>query len=275
MNPVPSPQGEKIQEVHAQLLEIQRDYRKKLIREMPVQPQSCSRNGYILEKVRLPFSPTLFRELSLRIAPLLAEQCQEDFVPLLAKLGDKALENLARTVQYSLEQDFPQALEMAITEVRLHKLSPLGLDSLHQLLLTSFVPFFSAFAHQQDLNPDTWKQGWCPVCGQFPISGYNRCGDGRRMLGCWLCDTQWSFPRLECPVCGNQHQEKLLQLTPLGDKIHRIQVCEDCGHYLKITDCTASKECCDLHLENAATVHLDVLAQRRGYRPASQAQQYH
>ena len=53
------------------------------------------------------------------------------------------------------------------------------------------------------------------------------------------------------------------------DPLRRLQVCDDCGYYVKITDCTQAQTGCDLQLENAETVFLDILAQRKGYRPAS------
>lgn len=272
MHAEPRPQGaEYLNEISAQLLSVQRSYRDRIIRELSGPVCQGLSDSYLLECQELPFSPTIFREVCLRLAPLLSENSpQADFVPLLSQMDDVTLEKLAVELQHAPEQDLPKALHLAVQEVRLHKLSSLDYEALHSLLLAAFVPFFSAYAKSLDLDTDGWQHGWCPVCGQYPINGFNRSGDGRRILGCWMCETQWSFTRGICPVCSSRSQDGQRVLTPMGEnRTRRIQVCEDCGHYLKITDCTEASEECDLQAENSATVHLDILAQRKGYRPAS------
>ena len=264
-----------IRDVHAHLLAVQRSYRDRIIQELPIQVNVVLPETYILETETLPFSPQLFREICLRIAPLLTEQKPEaDFVPLLSGLKDEVLLELTEAVQHSPELDLPRALEMAVEEARLYGCNAMAPEELCMLLLAAFVPFYTAYASkQQSASLANWQKGWCPVCGQHPVNGFNRPGDGRRILGCWLCDTQWTYSRTLCPVCGNQGQDGLLLLTPLGgDGRRRIQACEDCGHYLKITDCTEASGECDLQVENSATVNLDILAQRKGYRPASHPQ---
>lgn len=269
---MPKGSVQQIQEVFAQLLQVQRSYRDRIVREIPIPVYQGVPDNYILECENIPFSPLIFREICLRLAPLLAEQTQADFIPLLCKLDDAILVRLSAELQSAPEQDLPQALELAVHEVRLDK-SSVDLEALLSLLLAAFIPFYSAFALQQvDLKTVNWQKGWCPVCGQHPINGMNRKEDGRRVFGCWVCETQWLFPRLTCPICSSQRQDGQLLLTPLGERNRRIHACEDCGHYLKITDCTNAAENCDLQLENAATVHLDILAQRKGYRPASHPQ---
>lgn len=264
-----------IKNIHARLLKVQRRYRDRIVQELPVPTSTRFFDAYILETEALPFSPQIFRELCLRLAPLLAEQGPTvDFVPLLSRLNDALLIQLASAMQHAPEQNLPLALEMAIEEVRLHKIPAPELEALQQLLMVALMPFYSAFALKQTAQDlGCCDKGWCPVCGQYPINGFNRPGDGLRIMGCWLCETQWSHPRTVCPVCSCQRQEAQLLFTPLGEnRARRIQVCDDCGHYLKITDCTEANSELDLQLENSATVHLDVLAQRKGYRPASYPQ---
>lgn len=275
MHPEPKAMTRVISDVHTHLLAVQRSYRDRIIQELPINVSSVLPETYILESETIPFSPRIFREICLRIAPLLVEQNPgADFVPLLSEMQDDVLLQLAQAVQHSLEQDWPLALEMAIQEMRLHCCAGLDQQALHMLLLAAFVPFYAAFAKMQsELDLDNWQKGWCPICGQHPVNGHNRSGDGRRILGCWLCGTQWLYSRSICPVCGCQARDGLLLLTPLGgDGRRRIQACEECRHYLKITDCTEASGDCDLQQENSATVNLDILAQRKGYRPASHPQ---
>ncbi len=254
----------------AQILEVQRLFRDKVIEELPLPARKARINNYILECERILFSPRLFREIGVRLATLLASQNPgTDFLPLISNLEDSILEALAVTVQDCLEPDLVLAMEIAVNELRLQKLCPLDPQVLAGFFLAALVPFYTAFAQQQMLDLADWQRGWCPVCGQYPVNGYNRPVDGRRILGCWMCETEWTYSRMVCPVCSSSRQDGQLLLTLVGDCQRRIQVCDDCGYYLKITDCTQASAGCDLQLENAATVFLDILAQRKGYRPAS------
>lgn len=270
-----SPIDNPIMPLLVQILEVQRLFRDKISEELPAPSRKARINNYILECEKILFSPRLFREICVRLAVLLAGHNPEtDFLPLICNLEDSALEALALTVQNSLEPNLVQATKIAIHELRLHKLCSLDPHALAGFFLAALVPFYTAFARQQRLEPEDWHRGWCPVCGQYPVNGYNRPGDGRRILGCWMCETEWAYSRMSCPVCSSNRQDGQLLLTLAGDCSRRIQVCDDCGYYLKITDCTQATGACDLQLENAATVFLDILAQRKGYRPASQPHIY-
>lgn len=269
------PKDSPIMPLLTQILELQRLFRDKVCRELPVPARKTRINNYILECEKILFSPRLFREICLRLATLLAgHNPGTDFLPLIRNLEDSTLEAVAVTVQNSLEPDLVLAMEISVRELRLHKLTPQDPQALAGFFLAALVPFYTAFARQQMLKPEDWQRGWCPVCGQYPVNGYNRPGDGRRILGCWMCETEWAYSRMSCPVCSSSRQDGQLLLTLAGDCSRRIQVCDDCGYYLKITDCTQAAAGCDLQLENAATVFWDILAQRKGYRPASHPHRY-
>lgn len=257
-----------------QILDVQRYYRDIVIAELPLTRKTWDIQNYILECERILFSPRLFREICIRLASLMTSHIPEtDFISLIFNLEDSTLEALATTVQCCLEPDLVEAMGITVRELRLHKLCPLDPSVLAGFFLAAIVPFYTAYAHQQAPKEEEWQRGWCPVCGQYPVNGYNRPGDGRRILGCWMCETEWIHSRLTCPIC-NSSQEGQLMLFLEGDSNRRIQVCDTCGYYLKITDCTQAQTGCDLQLENAATVFLDILAQRKGYRPASHPQRF-
>lgn len=255
-----------------QLLDIQHRYCDRIERELPAIAVERVEGNYILENARLPFSPVLFREILLHLVPLLKKHCPQpaDFVPLLSRLDDELLEQLALAVQNSPEQDFPRALSMAVRELRINWDAKLPADILELLLQAAFVPFYSAFSRQQKM-PARWQLGWCPVCGQVPINGCNTAIENRRLLGCWLCEASWSFLRLACPVCSCSDAGKLRLLAVREKDNHRLQVCGECNHYLKITDNWPTDRPFDPMRENAATAYLDILAQEQGFRPASLA----
>ncbi len=253
------------------LLEIQQSYREKIERQLPVFAVERAEGNYILESENFPFSPVLFREILLYLAPLLTDCCSRslDCVPLLSRLDDEVLDQLATAVQSSPEQDFADALSLAVDEVRLERRTELPRDILELLLQAAFVPFYSAFARQQDISGQK-DAGWCPVCGQLPVNGCNMAEDNSRVLGCWLCNTSWTYSRLACPACQNQDHEKLRVFTVEEQPRHRLQVCSECNHYIKITHDWPQQSYCAMS-ENATTAYLDILAQQQGYRPASRA----
>ncbi|MTI95132.1 MAG: formate dehydrogenase accessory protein FdhE [Firmicutes bacterium] len=253
-----------------QILAVQRRYQEKIRADLPVEPMERLGGNYALECEKLPLSALRFREVLLHLAPVIAEMTGIDYAPLLSRLDDQVLEQMFNSLADCPEQDVTGALELTVREVRLDKISGIKPEVLVPLLQAAIVPFYTSFASQQNQKLfERWQMGWCPVCGQFPVNGSNRPGDGRRVLGCWLCETRWIFPRLVCPVCSNHDSGKIHTLTLAEDKNHRVQLCSECNHYLKITDCQGRPEDCDLMLENLSTMHLDVLAQQDGFRPAS------
>lgn len=224
-----------------QILDVQRYYRDIVIAELPLPRKTRDVQNYILECERILFSPRLFREICIRLASLMTSHIPEtDFISLIFNLEDSTLEELATTVQCCLEPDLVEAMEITVRELRLHKLCPLDPSVLAGFFLAAIVPFYTAYAHQQAPKEEEWQRGWCPVCGQYPVNGYNRPGDGRRILGCWMCETEWIHSRLTCPICSSS-QEGQLMLFLEEDSNRRIQVCDNCGYYIKITDFTQAQ----------------------------------
>ena len=54
----------------AQILEVQRLFRDKVIEELPLPARKARINNYILECERILFSPRLFREIGVRLAKM-------------------------------------------------------------------------------------------------------------------------------------------------------------------------------------------------------------
>lgn len=133
------------------------------------------------------------------------------------------------------------------------------------LLGESLRPFLilAALRSAGHLQKETWAQGYCPLCGGFPAMGEIR-EEGKRILHCQLCWTEWVFPRLKCPYCGNDDQEKLTYFQVTGEAGNRVDVCLSCRHYLKTIDSRERGEI-DAEMEDYLTLHLDQLAQQEGY----------
>ena len=109
-----------------------------------------------------------------------------------------------------------------------------------------------------------WGRGYCPTCGAFPLSAQLASAESARprFLACGCCRTRWQFRRLGCPFCGNETQDHLGILQVEGEEGLRIDVCDECRGYVKTYTDEGDEA---LFLADWPTLHLDVLAVRRGF----------
>lgn len=127
---------------------------------------------------------------------------------------------------------------------------------------------------------DQWFKGHCPVCGSRPDLGYlKEKGDpseylisksGRLWLHCSMCGHTWRFMRLVCPSCGRQDHEQLEVLTSEEHPEERIHACTGCKSYLPVADLTKWRGPFHPDIAPLALVHLDIVAQEKGYVPMVQ-----
>jgi FdhE protein len=129
-----------------------------------------------------------------------------------------------------------------------------------------------AQALQPQVDLENWNRGNCPICGSPPAMERLRREDGKKVLWCGLCGTQWHYLRVKCPFCGTDDHNSLryffVEEDPTSDKsAFRVDVCDQCKSYIKTLDerKLLESEKPDLYLENPGTLFLDVLAQRDGY----------
>ncbi len=107
----------------------------------------------------------------------------------------------------------------------------------------------------------------CPVCGGVPLMARIREEDGKRILECSLCSAQWAFKRLRCPFCGNE-DGKTLGFFFVEEDAYRVDKCDKCKRYIKTADERKKTKggSCALLIQDVATLYLDILAAREGYR---------
>ncbi len=134
-------------------------------------------------------------------------------------------------------------------------------------IMLALVPYFHAFRKEVIDAPDSGDA--CPVCGQKPYLATIDEG-GARHLHCWLCGHSWAFPRLTCPNCGNNKQDRLGYFYPPGDRSSRVQVCHECNTYIKTFVFSDAGETF-LPLKDLLTIGLDLAAEREGFQKCSQA----
>jgi len=139
--------------------------------------------------------------------------------------------------------------------------------ALLEYILDTGLSFALQKAREEGLGAQTegWRQGYCPLCGGFPSMGELTGEEGIRKLHCAACATAWTYPRLRCTACGNTDPDSMEYFTAEGETAHRVDICRKCSSYLKTVDSRQAGKDLPMELEDVATLHLDLLAQREGF----------
>jgi FdhE protein len=121
--------------------------------------------------------------------------------------------------------------------------------------------------------PASWWEGYCPLCGAWPVLTEYIGLERKRQLRCGRCGTGWALPMLRCVFCDETDHERLGYLAPDGDEeMRKVEVCKTCKGYVKGLTTVRSLAPWAILLDDLATVHLDVVAIDRGYeRPERSA----
>jgi len=110
-----------------------------------------------------------------------------------------------------------------------------------------------------------WEKGCCPICGHLPgIAVLDE--NGRRTLHCSFCWHPWAFPRSACPFCETRRPGAGKYLYSDAEKELRADLCESCDRYIKAVDTREARRPVYPPLEQVASLHLDLLARKHGYR---------
>lgn len=116
-----------------------------------------------------------------------------------------------------------------------------------------------------EVDRETWSKNICPICGSLPFISILKEEVGKRYLICPYCECRWRYDRIACPFCENRQQESLQYFYAEQQEEYRINTCEKCKQYIKTLD-QREKEFIDPVLEDISTLHLDILATRKGYK---------
>jgi FdhE protein len=118
------------------------------------------------------------------------------------------------------------------------------------------------------LEQSDWQQGYCPVCGAWPILAEQRGIEQRRFLRCGLCASDWSSERLLCPFCGSRSPGDMAYLyEEQQEATQRAVTCERCHCYYKSIATLTPLSAPQLLVADLATLHLDLVALERAYAP--------
>ena len=130
------------------------------------------------------------------------------------------------------------------------------------------VPLLQACARKLAGDvPSAWWEGYCPLCGAWPVVAEYSGLERQRRLRCGRCGTGWAIPALRCVFCDETHHDNLGYLTPAaGEPLRKIEVCKTCHGYLKGLTTIRPLAPWAVLLDDLMTVHLDVAALERGYQ---------
>lgn len=119
------------------------------------------------------------------------------------------------------------------------------------------------------INQEAWLKDICPVCGQKASISKLRHEDGKRVMYCSHCATEWLHRHLVCPQCGNDDHQTIRFFAIEGYDAHQIYICDKCKGYIKTYDEKKGGPLEDLEIEDIKTIYLDMLAEREGYANTS------
>jgi FdhE protein len=202
---------------------------------------------------------------------------------LMLKLAS-ALEKVSESRRYACKR-IRQALEedklemsLLMTGIAAHDegpvrsiVQPLGLDAGLVWTLARYVfrPAMHAWRRQLSslIEGAQWNRGHCPICGSLPVLGELQNNHLSKHLRCGQCGADWPFRRVQCLYCGNEDH---LALGFLYEESRRdtmwVDVCDHCRGYLKVIVSFAPTPPEHLPVQDLATLHLDYIAEMRGYR---------
>ncbi len=134
------------------------------------------------------------------------------------------------------------------------------------LAISSLVPSLRVCSHQlsHHLDSDNWEAGYCPVCGSMPSLSVLREKGDRHMI-CGFCRKEWAVSRFLCFHCNTADAKHHQYFYTDEEKEYRVEVCDQCGTYLKTVDMRKMDRFFYPPLEEIVTLHLDMNAQGKGY----------
>lgn len=217
---------------------------------------------FILEDKTPTIDPALFKETALALGEAFSKVSGISFpteeLLALPQLKAKALGSFASDIlsnridylkQFAKDTDYNEETVFLF---------------LHNLV----IPFFQAEAdnYQDIIKKSDWMKGICPCCGSPPRYARLLKEDGRRILFCPLCRSQWRHPRTVCPFCRNSDPKKLRHFYLGEATAHRADVCDNCKRYIKTTNERGLDREVLPEVEEVVTLSLDYLAAKEGYQ---------
>lgn len=147
-------------------------------------------------------------------------------------------------------------------------------------LQNDFITFFSIFLAypyreavasfvKSKIELKNCDSGFCPVCGHSPGISYLTKKDGKKIMSCIHCGTNWLFPRLKCSFCLTSDKDTLGYLNIEDEKEVSAYVCDKCRMYLKTIrindDADVYEEKWHAIIDYLSSVDIDIAAIQNKY----------
>jgi FdhE protein len=115
-----------------------------------------------------------------------------------------------------------------------------------------------------------WSEGFCPICGDWPLLAEQRGLERSRRLRCGRCGSDWAQPGIRCPYCDAiGHAARAALVSEQDGEARKVETCASCHGYLKSVSTLRAWAGDEVPLADLATVDLDLVALEREFeRPA-------
>ena len=232
--------------------------------EGPAQAIQPAQNGPpLLHGASVPMSGTVVSDLFTRLVRLASRAATQKMSGLEAALSADV--DATALFLASVQQDHSHLDGIA---------AALSIDreALHAVAALLPFPFLQACHRRwRAALPESWVEGYCPLCGAWPAFAEVRGIERTRCLRCGRCGAAWHARTLHCPFCATDDHDELVSLVPQKAGTNAvIDACRRCHGYLKTFTKLQGCPPDAVMLEDLASVDLDVAALDQGYaRPSS------
>ena len=212
-------------EFYRKLGKIQAEYRKRLEKEKLFQ---APKGNLTSMKKGLP----IVRFSRIKTNDVILKNLFKDIYQLFVGFNSKMIEelNIKELLEKVMAED-AEYLERLSDTLKIDK------DLLYFISINTVKPIFETVARKiaDKIDEKVWFRSYCPVCGSKPIMARLKKEDGKRVLQCLICNTEWQFSRIKCIYCGTE-DPKDLRFFWADNGCWRIDVCDKCKGYIKTLD---------------------------------------
>jgi FdhE protein len=235
-------------------------------------------DDFSIDPVQFSQGVPIFGREDFALSPEWAKKSAEHLIPAMEK-GFPGIREQLRAIQKAILGSEP-GIEGLPSAIQIHAdkdiedlARKIGVDeaTLRFVLFQLVKPFAEKRAESLPPLPDEvkWFKGYCPVCGSWPELGFIEGKEGHRKLRCSFCGHIWGFVRTQCPFCETTDQDKLELHFAADRAFERVELCHECKKYLVSIDIRERIDEVVLEAAPLGLVHLDIIAQEKGFSPAA------
>ena len=227
-------------DIYKDILKIREDYFKK---------NDLNEVKKVLENVKIkkfPVVDNLTDEQILKIIEIIKPQ------EMVLKLSEKY--DLKLDEDFSdFEKTMIKLIEGEEVDIDEEKLNTF--DVIFRVYGIPFTAIWKVLKDKIDLSK--FDGNYCPICGgAFDYAYLDE--NGKKFLVCDLCRFPWRYPRIKCPICETEDQNKLYYLQFEGDyEFVRIYKCENCNESYKVLLIDKIKKYPSVEIANIETIPLE------------------